>query len=187
MNANRNELESTAGESLHQRASARRRLLRGTFAVPTVLTLSSGSALAATSSLRCFANAPLAVDSPPSNYFRVQRFIGKLGTETTMAVVKGSEISGLAATNGFLAGAFAATTTAEIWFRVSDGFKVNPSGNDASSGPKTDGTYVALRLDRTGGTDAAPVFTVTGLAGSSVAYFGPVTARVMTHSCWASI
>jgi hypothetical protein len=59
--------------------SARRRLLRGTFAVPAVAALHSGSALAASSSLQCVQNQaaspifPVAVGAPDM-YLRVQLY-----------------------------------------------------------------------------------------------------------------
>jgi hypothetical protein len=59
--------------------SARRRLLRGTFAVPAVAVLHSGSALAASSSLQCVQNQAASPIFPPATnardlYLRVQLF-----------------------------------------------------------------------------------------------------------------
>jgi hypothetical protein len=64
--------------------SARRRLLRGAFGVPAALALHSGSALAASSSLRCI-NAqvdsagadPIGLSDAPDQYVRVQLYAQK--------------------------------------------------------------------------------------------------------------
>jgi hypothetical protein len=179
MIADQKESDQMLGDKLAQRASARRRMLRGTFAVPTVLTLSSGSALAATSSLRCFDNSPKGVDAPPQNYFRVQRYKYFKGGITTY-LVKVLDITNLSTVNGFSATEY--VSGKGDWIKVADGsaFPVGSGGQ----GPDAETVYVALRFENYG-TDALPAFKVTGLATSSLDTSG--FGKVLTHSCWASI
>jgi hypothetical protein len=158
-------------EKVGLQVTARRRLLRGTFAAPSVLALSSGSALAASSSLRCFNNAPAGVNNPPANYFTVQRYIS-----TGQKVVKASDITNLGILKGFSTSAYVGTKT---WIKVTDGSEFTPSGEPALN----PGVLVALRLSNVG-TDAAPVFSVTGLALDATVVSG--AGNVMTTSCWSS-
>ena len=63
---------------------ARRRLLRGAYAVPAVLTVHTGSALAGASSLACFAKMPTGVAiGPADNFWRVEQYTGKVEHKIT--------------------------------------------------------------------------------------------------------
>lgn len=158
-------------EKMGSQPNARRRLLRGSFAAPSVLALSSGSALAASSSLRCFNNAPGGVNNPPANYFGVQRY-----TSGGVKVVMGADITSLGILKGFTTNAYVGVKT---WIKVIDGSSFAPP-----SAPTADaGFSVALRLTNVG-TDAAPVFSVTGLSLDANMVSG--SGKVMTGSCWSS-
>lgn len=156
---------------------ARRRLLRGSFAAPTVLAISSGSALAASSALRCFNNAPAGVDAPPENFFRVQRYSIK-ESGTTIKVVKASDIMSLAILWGFDGAWY---TSGKTLIDIRYGNDVKENGTLAADS----GAFVSLRFDNVG-TDTLPSFRVTGLAESSTVYSGSGSAKVMTGSCWSS-
>jgi hypothetical protein len=162
------------------RPNARRMLLRGSFAAPTVLTLSSGSALAATSSLRCFNNMPVAiVDSqPPSNFFQVQRW-----SHNGLQLVDAHQITQVAGAQGFDAGVFSTNQAAEtVWFKVSDATVYVATG----ASPTKDGTNsVALRFERFG-TDTPPKLRITGLSAGSQQSSGAGGGKVLSGSCWTS-
>jgi len=158
-------------EKMGSQPNARRRLLRGSFAAPSVLALSSGSALAASSSLRCFNNAPNGVNDPPANYFGVQRY-----TSSDVKVVEAVDITNLGTLKGFTTNVYVGS---KIWIKVIDG-----SGFIPTEKPKKDkGLSVALRLTNVG-TDAAPVFSVSGLSLTATGVSG--SGKVMTGSCWSS-
>jgi len=158
-------------EKMGSQPNARRRLLRGSFAAPSVLALSSGSALAASSSLRCFNNAPGGVNDAPMNYFRVQRY-----TSSGVKVVMGADITSLGILRGFTTNAYVGNMT---WIKVIDGASFTPSDT-----PATDtGFFIALRLTNIG-TEAAPVFSVSGLSLAADMVSG--SGKVMTGSCWTS-
>jgi hypothetical protein len=158
---------------------ARRRLVRGSFAAPAVLALSSGSALAASSSLRCFDNSPNGVDAPDSkNVFKVQRWTVTVGTTTTK-LVKGADIT----TEGVLRGFSTSTYVgSKVWIDVATGlqFVVTTPAPTIESSPLK---QVALRLVNVG-TPTAPSFSVNGLARSSSSTSG--AGKVMWGSCWSS-
>ena len=159
---------------------ARRRLLRGAYTVPAVLTVHTGSALAGSSSLACFAKLPTGVAvGPADNFWRVEQYTGKVGGTSTK-LVKVSEIVTLCDTKS--AGTIVKTfLTGKTWLKVSDSSSVVP---DASPAPSKDGAgfWVAIRIDNTG-TTSAPVWAVKGVAPSSGLTGTP---KVMAQSCWSS-
>jgi hypothetical protein len=159
--------------------NARRRLLRGTFAAPTLLTLSSGSALAQSSSLRCFRNMPAGLDNPPANFFTVPRYTHLASGGTTTKVVKAADINSVGTVNGFNASTY---TSGKTWIKVSDGASFTPSsGSFAADTGKT----VALRFQNFG-TETAPNLRITGLAKSAASTSGPIEGKVLSSSCWSS-
>jgi hypothetical protein len=159
------------------RATARRRLLRGSFAVPTVVALSSGSALAQSSSLNCFGKLPQGVESPPENVFRVQRFTYVVGGVPTQ-LVKASDISNLADAQGFDARRYVYGKT---YINVATGLDFPIAGGAFT----TDTNFVSLRFTIVGTGAAALDFKVSGLANSASALTG--IGNVMTGSCWLSV
>lgn len=86
--------------------ASRRRLLRGSFSAPAVLTLYSGSALATTSNMRCLANknqspsaepvitSSTAPTSGPGTYLRVRLYKWSDGTNT-YHYLRANELVGL--------------------------------------------------------------------------------------------
>lgn len=166
-------------------SSARRRLLKGTFAVPTVMTLRSGSALAASSMLNSFSKQPTgaATAATPDNILRVKRYKTKVsGSELT--VFSGDEIvayqNNVLYQSGFLTSRFVALK----WYRVDTGSETGVGGG--SNAPTASGNYmdlVALRMI-SNNDPATPKFTIVGVADNpSESGLG----QVMTTSCWTSV
>lgn len=166
--------------------TARRRLLRGTFAAPAVLTLASGSALAATS-VTCVAKQ---VDSPedaPPNpagtmWVRVPLWEKRQNVNRYSRFVSGAQIAMLFPPGG----AYLSTTQWQCVSVVgtSTGFTAESIYSDAEVGtglgsinsdPLVQLTeYVALRIDETGQVvGVQDLYTDTG-------------ASAMHVSCWTS-
>ncbi len=157
------------------KTSARRRLLRGALAVPAVMTLSSGSALAESSALKCASKLPDGVAvGPLDNFFRVQRYALTVGTETRYLVNRG-DINFVATAQGFSAGTYG---TGDLWILVANGTGQDSWVGTNTPSPET-GTFVALRF-----TNVGTSFTVTGLSEDSTPSSG--TGKVMSGSCWSS-
>lgn len=165
--------------------SARRRLLRGTFAAPTVLALSSGSALANTSSLRCFNNMPNEINDfkPAGNFFQVDRY-----SHNGIALVDAEAIREIAKNQKFDAGVFAAlsaSTGGSDWFAVSTLTRYSITSNDPVQVPTKDmKRSVALRFLRVGDS-IPPVLSIVGLSDNG-AKFGELGGKVLSGSCWTS-
>lgn len=162
--------------------TARRRLLRGSFAAPTVLTLCSGSALAASSALRCFSNAPagVAASTVPDNIWRVARYRTRVNG-VTFQVFSGSDIRRLEGANAprLALGRFESGK----WYRAETGAET-AVGSGSANAPARDGVLLALRLGVVDPTALKPQFVVLGVAaGNSPA--GP--GKIMTTSCWTSV
>jgi hypothetical protein len=175
MQADKDPVVPVAAPDRSPAPNARRRLLRGTFAAPTVLALSSGSALANTSSLRCFDNMREGINEAPSNFFGVQRYQHTAASGDVTYLVKAAEITNEGMdkfnTSGFTAG--------KDWIRVSDGANFTETTGTFAMGSGR----VALRFENRG-TQAAPVLHVTGLSNSAAAVSG--TGKVLSTSCWSS-
>ena len=148
--------------------SARRRLIRGAFVAPTVLTLYSGGALAAASSkLRCIASqnvapittgAAIAVDTTNSTYVRVQLYV--VGG---IYYVRGQDLP-VARVNSL-----PTTSQAQTFDIGTNALTGSPVSTPAGLAPATQ--YAVLRIDSTG--------TVVGVgAGSGGSAIG--------KSCWTS-
>jgi hypothetical protein len=153
---------------------ARRRLLRGSFSVPAVLTLASGSALAATSTT-CLAKAtkesstaPLTNGSPTDTFLRVRLVAYTVGSTTKHAVTRLS--FGAIPVNT----AFWTSSVAWQEFDVAQN-KVVAGTEQTGAIPGTTSTsnyYVALRLNASG------EIVGVGLSGSG---------SVVGSSCWTSM
>jgi hypothetical protein len=159
------------------RPNARRMLLRGSFAVPTVLTLSSGSALANTSSLRCFNSMPTGIDAPPHNYFRVKRYKHDVAG-VVHPLVNAEEIILEARAKGFDARDF--TYGKGMWINARDGLKFTTSVKPTEN---ANNPWVALRFE-SHEANGSLTLRVTGLSRSAQNVTG--TGRVLTSSCWSS-
>jgi hypothetical protein len=164
--------------------NARRLLLRGSFAAPTVLTLSSGSALANTSSLRCFTNLPtyVAGSQPLPNFFQVQRWV-----HNQVGLVDAHQITFIAKAQGFDAGIFTVDSTVAketVWFRVSDASRYTVP--DPVAPPTKDGSSsVALRFKLV--SETPPSLQITGLSDGAGHMSNPnMPDKVLSSSCWSS-
>lgn len=148
--------------------SARRRLIRGAFVAPTVLTLYSGGALAATSSkLRCVVSQnakpitsgpEIAVDATNSTYVRVQLYVVSGVYYVRGADLPAARVNSLPSANQ--AQIFDITANALTGSPVT-----TPNGLAAAT------KYAVLRIDATG----AVVGVGAGSGGS-----------VIGKSCWTS-
>lgn len=156
---------------------ARRRLLRGAYAVPAVLTVHTGSALAGSSSLACFGRLPTGVDvGVADSFWRVQRYSCQVSGVTTK-VVKAADIKTLCDTKS--AGTIDTSwCTGKTWIRVSDGATCTPGTTPTNEGSSK---QVAIRISNVGTT--TPVWKVTGVSPST-GLTG--SGKVMAQSCWSS-
>jgi hypothetical protein len=173
------------------RLAARRRLLRGSLGVPAVLTLSSGATLAnASSPIRCFNNAPADASDSANSNFALQQYIGTESSgNTAVYVVPAELVTGLVSASAGMfqlpdSPLFAAGTYIQISTFTVISVK---TGNGNAPTPDT-GKFVAPRFTRAGGTDALPVFRVTGLMplGSTAVSPSTNTGRIISKSCWTS-
>ena len=179
MQADNDPVVPVTAPSQSEPLNARRRLLRGTFAAPTVLTLSSGSALANTSALRCFNNMPsdfsTSTGGIPGNFFQVNRHSLTVNS-TTKLLVNAGDIRTIESAQMFVPSTFASGKT---WIDVGTG----ASFDVGSATPLKDGKFVALRFEMvTGG--AKPTARVIGLANDTLPATG--AGKVLSGSCWSS-
>jgi hypothetical protein len=168
--------------------NARRRLMRGAFAAPAVMTVWSGAALAASSSnLRCLTNqiakpvfpgVTTAPDSSYPSYPRVQ--LAELRPNGANAVstfyVNGATVATLKKSPSY-------TLTTGKWqvFYLASNTDVNgpiltdqPTGNGGSSSYiANSGKYAVLRFDANG--------DVVGVGA------GPTGTSAVAASCWSSV
>jgi hypothetical protein len=163
------------------RPNARRMLLRGSFAAPTLLTLSSGSALAAASSLQCFNKLPSAITDPqpPANFFQVQRY-----SHDGNKLVDARQITDVASAQGFEAGVFQTNQPlGTVWFDVTN---ISMPYVVSGAAPTADASNsVALRFNNVG-TDEAPILRITGLSSGLSQSSGQENGKVLSSSCWSS-
>ncbi len=150
--------------------SARRRLIRGAFAAPTVLTLYSGGAMAANSSaLRCVVNqnnvpvspVPL-VSTTNSTYFRVQ--LHAVSTSPAVLYVRGDSLP--AARIGTLP----TNSQAQVFSITSNTFTAAPVATPANLAAQNQ--WAVLRVDSTGNVVGVGA---SGSGGSAI-----------FQSCWTS-
>lgn len=94
-----NEKSKSSPASQNSKVSARRRLIRGAFSAPALLTIYSGSAMATSSPLRCVINQnatpvhPTALTSAPAQSERYARVRVFQGSVDSLFYVKGYDIS----------------------------------------------------------------------------------------------
>ena len=146
--------------------------MRGAFAAPAILTLCSGSALAATSVQLCIANkvnqSPVFPAIPVDNtWLRVQRYKTVNG-QTTTYYIKGSEVAGL----------LAGKTNLTTYLLAGEYQNISQAGLNKCalpSGLQTDtNNFVAVRVDASG--------NIKGWAGDGITS----GSSAMSGSCWAS-
>ncbi|MCZ2440773.1 MAG: hypothetical protein LC119_11455 [Burkholderiales bacterium] len=157
--------------------SARRRLLRGSFSAPAVLTLASGSALAAQSAT-CLAKAtansstaPVTTTAGADTFMRVQlmaRPPAPSGVNPRYLVTKASF--------GLIPVSTSFWPASTVWWRFDISTNTLMSGGQRFSAVPGDATlvnyWVALRLDANG--------QIIGLGASG-------SGSVVGQSCWNSI
>lgn len=162
--------------------SARRRLLRGSLSVPTVLTLSSGAALANSSTIRCFNNATGLVDPGAIAVRGLPRYMKVINSTTTYYYVKRADLDALAAVDQFSTNtSFISNTNSAAYIRVHDGLGVAGTGVSLETGK-----FVGLRFNYLPTNPQGQRFAVTGLyIGSGSGQFSG-GGNVMYASCWTS-
>jgi len=154
------------------KTQARRRLLRASFSVPAVLTLASGSALAAKSTT-CLASATkdpstakLSNGTPSDTFLRVRLEQYTENNITKYAVTRAS-FGSIPVNSSFW-------STNTIWQQFDTGTNKVTGSEQSSAVPSgsTSNYYVALRLNANG--------EIVGVGASG-------SGSVVGSSCWASI
>lgn len=152
--------------------SARRRLLRGSFSVPAVLTLASGSALAAKSAT-CLAKATatpstaaLMTGTPSDTFVRVQ-LVAYIESSTTKYALTRASFGSMVVSTSFWA-------SDTVWQQFDDSANGVTGSQQTSAVPSgsTSNKWVALRFNNAGEIVGA------GLSG---------TGSVVGSSCWTSM
>jgi len=155
------------------KTQARRRLLRGSFAAPAVLTLASGSALAAKSAT-CLAKAtqvastrPLMTGTPSDTFLRVRLEQYTSGSTTKYAVTRTS-FGSIPVDTSF----WNASTTWQEFDKDTNQVIGGQQNGAIPGGSSTTNYYVALRLNSNG--------KIVGVGMSG-------TGSVVGSSCWTSM
>ncbi len=168
-----------ASPSKSAAASARRRLLRGSMSVPVVMTVASGSALAAASNtcLQRLVNDPAApkfvpVSATTDSYLRVPVY---KNPNNGAQFVKGADVEAVSAQFDHFVDPWLKSPK---WFRLSDGHVREFNGMVQ---PVFDNRYIAVRIEEAGTVDATR-FKITGVATSEA---GP--GVVATTGCIGSL
>ena len=164
------------------RVSARRRLIKGAFSAPAIMTLYSGSVFATTSSAaRCIKNkvtgtTPEFPASPAAaTWLRVQRYkLLKTGTTSTYYYyVKGADV--VALQQGKFTPLYLGTGDYQ---KVTGTTTVTIVGASPTSGTNTlekdTGNFVAVRVDQDG--------KIVGIVGSGAT----TSTSAVAQTCWAS-
>lgn len=163
---------------------ARRRLLRGSLAVPAVMTLASGSALA-TTSLTCVQklnHSPKNAGPSPSGdvWIRVPVHLKKKDNSNYARFVYGNDIESLLARGTYLTSGNwqciavlgQVQNTGQPAFTVGSTYTTSQTNTISSHSMYRTSGYVAVRIDSTG--------KVVGVEGVSTA------GSAMSTSCWTS-
>ena len=144
--------------------NARRRLIRGAFAAPAIMTVCSGSALANSSSLRCVANqvnAPAApgVTSATDSWVRVQ--LWTQGTSTNY-FVSGADVVALkpASTTAYISAT--AWQSFDIGNNTAGAIGGTSSGKQRSNPAK----WAAIRVEASGNIVGVGAGSGTAIAGT---------------------
>ncbi len=182
-------------EERPDKVSARRRMVRGVFAAPAVLTLCSGSAFAAVSNQRCVANqvndARMFPDvGPADTWLRVQRYkltsngnsfsvsgsdivqlSGSTTATTTKYYVRGQDIVALRGSNTTISSYITATQ----WQEATSPYTIlsGAPGNGNKTPVVDTDNFVAVRVNADG--------NIVGIVGDGTG----ISSAVM-NSCWAS-
>lgn len=160
--------------------SARRRLLRGSFAAPAVLALHSGNVLAAASNLRCLANGsqPIPVVDAADTIMRVRLY--KVGN--AKLYLNGADVYGVVSSTGGRVGVDGTfLSSSSVWREVTIGLNgtvtlgapVTSVPGGATQGDK----YIALRF-APGST--IPVEIIGVVDGTST------VGSAASFNCWSS-
>lgn len=168
-------------QELETRGAARRRLVRGAFAAPTVLTLYSGSALAATSALNCIVKrntAPLTGIAPTAAndgvYFRYRLWaLWKINNHSKVSYwIRGADLA------AFVRQGQTPWLGSSSWqgFNTTNNTLGSIGTPTAGSGQELvqQGPYIVLRVSNSGALVGAGD---TNAAGSGTA---------LHNSCWTS-
>jgi hypothetical protein len=162
---------SVHGKESKPMQASRRKLVRGIFAVPAIVTLTSGSPAAATSygCLRRQAEhdpvLPTDGVGAPTNFVRIP-FYKRTGFNTFF--IKGSELHAIALVTG---GTVASTLTPSTgWQRVANGTAENIRNNDPVLDPTPSG-HLVVRFDMHG--------NIVGIGKGT-------TGSAIYGSCWLS-
>lgn len=166
-------------DSANPMNSARRKLLRGSVSVPTIMTLSSGAAMANGSTIRCFNNATWLPDPNTYSVRGVQRY-----TKTISGVVyyyiKRSDLESRASSDGFVIGSFFTSPSGTSAYIRIDGA--------AFTGTPTleSGKSVGLRFDYNPAATTGQRFKATGMFTTGSSNHSGGSGNVMYGSCWTS-
>ena len=158
--------------------AARRKLVRGAFAVPAVMTVVSGSAFATTSSMRCLANqvsnspttkgvaaGTINGPAPADGWVRVELWKSSDGTKH---YVRGSDLN-----------SYFQRPTNSVYLTTSEWQEFNVANNTlgakvaAPMGASASGQFASVRFDTTG--------SVVGLGGT-----GTADSSALPSTCWSS-
>jgi hypothetical protein len=169
-------MQSSKGQGI---VSARRRLIRGTFAVPAVLTLHTGSALAASSSLRCLsstAQQPVPVVGITDTIVRIELWASSTGDKLYL---KGADVHGII-TDPTRVGVNGSFIKKKEWREVTVGsgtVTLGVASTTAPSGAVRGSKFIALRFAP--GT-SVPVQIVGVVDGTST------LGSAASLNCWLS-
>ena len=161
--------------------SARRRLIKGSFAAPAALTLCSGSALAAaTSPLTCLAKdirasgapgAPVTTVETGDTWVRVRAWVEQ---NKSYAFIKADDVSmvGFKDTTPFITGSQAICVIGGNGYTVGELYPQN--GKPVPTGMQQTGQYFAVLMDPSG--RVAGISSVNSISGTGAVH----------GSCWNS-
>jgi hypothetical protein len=169
-------------QNLGPKNGARRKLLRGAFGAPAVLTLQSGSAFAATSATSCLVKqntspvtAPVTANATGDIYFRYQLWVIRKKTDNSIITswIKGSDLS-VYALNGQ-----APFVGSSSWWQfypstnalAGSSTSTEPTPTGSQNPLEHTGAFVALRINASGDLVGA------GASG---------TGSAVAATCWNS-
>lgn len=178
----------------HGNSPARRKLIRGVFALPAVAAVHSGSALAATSSLRCLGNGPTGPNAPgvilagtieTPMFLRVELIVAGKDLSTSSPLyryfVAGSKVQAVATARGVGVGPFITLSTF-LLFNISTNTisgsqltVVTADGYAQITPTPADKKYFAVLMFNADGTQ------IVGVGNSSA-----TDVHAATESCWTS-
>jgi hypothetical protein len=155
----------TQVDALAAGSNARRRLIRGAFAAPAIMTVYSGSALANSSSLRCVANKANAAEMPgvtsgTDTWVRVQ--LWTQGSSNAAYYISGADVVALkpASTTAYIG--------ATAWQAFDKGTNTAGAIGGTSSGKQksSPAQWAAIRVDASGNIVGVGVGSGSAIAGT---------------------